>query len=54
MWGYGSSFDYTWQIWPDGSLAPKVNDTQFGRVGGGTQAYVDAGAEGEVAITHVF
>jgi RHS repeat-associated protein len=54
VWGYGSSFDYTWQIWPDGSWAPKVNDTQFGRVGGGTQAYVDAGAEGEVAITHVF
>ena len=38
-----------WAVLSSDPLVP-----QFGRVGGGTQAYVDAGAEGEVSITYVF
>ena len=52
-WGYGSLFDLTWIIFPNGSWSPDTKEIRFGRVGGGTQFYVDAGAEGDVKLTHV-
>jgi RHS repeat-associated protein len=52
-WGYGSAFDITWVIYPNGSWSPKTDDARFGRVGRGTQFYADAGIEGDVKLSHV-
>ena len=32
--GYGSLFDFTWIIYPNGSLSPETKEVRFGRVGG--------------------